>query len=296
MRRFASAVRCILLLASVFSAAGLAGCGHEMARAERPPVIRVAIQPVYSLAVMSEKYGPLMDYLSEETGYPVEQVSSLTQTNYLSAIEGARADIAFLNPLLYLQVRKTKGAYPLARVLNQGGTDRYRGAIIARDDSAIRSLDQLRGCIAMTSSKKGVSGYLGQYKLLKEHGIDPDRDLTVVVAKTQDEVVRAVFEARAKVGFVREDALSAAPLPGVDPSRMHVIAYTDYFPNWCFVAFSGTDPAVAKAIKEALLGLDPANPSHARILRQAGAAGFVEASPTDYTYLGGIVAELNLPY
>jgi len=284
------------LFASVSFAVGLAGCGHELGDAKRPPVVRIAIQPVYSLALMSERYRPLIEYLSAETGYRVEQVSSLSQTSYLSAIEGAQADIAFLNPLLYLQVAKTRGGYPLVRVVNSDGTDRYRGVIIARADSGIRSLEDLRGCIAMTSSRKGVAGYLGQYKLLREHGIDPDHDLTVVVARTQDEVVRSVLERKVRVGFVREDALATPLGPPVDPGQIRVIAYTEFFPTWCFAAFRSTDPAVAEAIKQALLRLDPDNESHRRVLEQAGGARFIEASDADYDSLGRIVADLDLPY
>ena len=296
MRKPGSAARPILSLALVSLAVGLAGCGHEVGGVERPPVVRIAIQPVYSLALMSERYRPLVEYLSEETGYRVEQVSSLSQTNYLSAIEGARADIAFLNPLLYLQVAKTKGGYPLVRVVNQDGSDHYRGAIITRADSGIRSLQDLRGCIVMTSSRKGVGGYLGQHKLLTENGIDPERDLTVVAARTQDEVVRSVLKGKVKVGFVREDALGAALAPEADPSRIRIIAYTEFFPTWCFAAFRSTDPAVAEAIKQALLRLDGDNVNHRPILERAGAARFIEASNADYDSVGRIVADLDLPY
>ncbi len=296
MRSFRRAARCLLSLASASFVAGLAGCGHEVSRPERPPVVRIAIQPAYSLVLMSKKYRPLVEYLSQETDYRVEQVSSLSQTNYLSALEGARADIAFLNPLLYLQVAKTKGASPLVRVVNQDGTDHYRGVIITRSDSGLRTLDDLRGSIAMTSSKRGVGGYLAQCKLLREHGLDCDRDLTVVAARTQDEVVRAVFKRKVKVGFVREDALTAALVPEIDLTQIRIIAHTEFFPTWCFAAFSSTDPAVAQAIKEALLRLDPENPSHRPILDQAGAAGFIEASDADYRSLGTIVADLDLPY
>jgi len=295
MHQLGRAARFMLWLASVSLTVGLAGCAHEVAGPERPRVVRIAIQPVYSLAVMSGKYRPLIDYLSEETGYRMEQVSSLSQTNYLSAIEGAQADIAFLNPLLYLQAAKTKGAYPLARVINRDGTDRYRGVIIARADSGISSLQDLRGCVAMTSSRRGVAGYLAQYQLLRENSIDPDRDLTVVVARTQDEVLRSVFERKVKVGFVREDALTTGG-PAIDPRQMRIIAHTEFFPTWCFVAFKTTDPAVAEAVRQALLSLDAQDAKHRRILEQAGAAGFVAASDADYDSVRRIVAELDLPY
>jgi phosphonate transport system substrate-binding protein len=289
------AARFVLLLTSVSLSAGLAGCGHEVARAARPRAVRVGIQPVYSLAIMSQRYRPLIEYLSEETGYRVEQISSLSQTSYLSALEGSRADVAFLNPLLYLQVAKTKGAYPLVRVVNPDGTDHYRGVIITRADSGITSLQDLRGCIAMTSSKKGVAGYLGQYKVLWENGIDPDRDLTVVVGRTQDDVARAVFRGKVKAGFVREDFIAAVG-PGIDPGKLRVIAYTDFFPGWCFAAFQDTDPVVAEAVKQALLSLDVENAGHRSILEQAEAAGFIEASDRDYDSVREILADVGLPY
>jgi len=295
MSPLSRATRFVLLLTCIPVSAGLVGCGHEVHTRPRHPAVRVGIQPVYSLAVMSGKYRPLIEYLSAETGYRVEQISSLSQTSYLSALEGARADVAFLNPLLYLQVAKTKGAYPLVRVVNADGTDRYRGVIITRADSRVMRVEDIRGCIAMTSYKKGVGGYLGQYRLLREKGIDPTNDLTIVVGRTQDEVAQAVFDGRVKAGFVREDFATSLG-SGIDPSELRIIAYTDYFPTWTFVAFRDTHPAVAEAVKGALLRLDPQDARHRSILETAGAAGFVEASDADYDRLRSIVAESGLPY
>lgn len=275
----------------------ISGCGHQISQEKTESVKRVkmSVLPAYSLPLMTQRFIPLVNYLSETTGYKIEYISSLNYRTYLATLEGAQVDIGYQNPLFYIILAKTKGAYPLVKSIDSSGNSEYRGVIITHSQSAVDTIASLKGKKVMAASKKSVGGYLAQAFLCLQNGIEPEKDLTVILAKSQDEVISKVYQKKIDAGFVREDALQAVK-DKIDLNKIKIIAYTEYFPNWCFAAFSHTDKNVAEKIKRALLKLDKNNPEHYKILEKAEISGFIEASDTDYEIMRKKAEELKIPY
>ena len=275
----------------------IAGCGHQVPKekTESHKRVKMSVLPAYSLPLMTQRFIPLVNYLSETTGYKIEYISSLNYRTYLTTLEGAQVDIGFQNPLFYTILAKTKGAYPLVKALDSSGNSDYRGVIITHIKSGMDTIASLNGKKVMTASKKSVGGYLAQTSLCLQNGIDPGKDLSVILARSQDEVISKVYRQKVDAGFVREDVLPAVK-DKIKLSQIKIIAYTEYFPNWCFAAFSHTDKDVAEKIKQALLKLDKNNPEHYKILEKAEISGFIEASDTDYEIMRKKAEILKVPY
>lgn len=273
------------------------GCGHQIPteKTEVKKKVKIGVLPVYSLPLMTQRFIPLVNYLSETTGYKIEYVSSLSYATYLTTLEGAQVDIGYQNPLFYIILAKTHEAYPLVKAIDSIGNFEYRGAIITHIKSGIEAIVSLRGKKVMAVSRRAIGGYLAQASLCIQNGIDPEKDLTVILAKSQDEVISKVYHQKVDAGFIREDVLSAVK-DKIDLNKIKIIAYTEYFPNWCFAAFSHTDKDVAEKIKQALLRLNKNNPDHYEILEKAEVSGFVEASDTDYDIMRKKAEILKVPY
>jgi len=272
----------------------LIGCfpGHITPRGK---IVKVAILPEYSLRFMSEKYTPLWDYLSEETGYRIEPVSAISYSVFLSALEGAKAHISFQNGLFYSILAKTKGAKPIVEALTEEGSDSSRGLIITRADSPISAIADLKGKTIMVPSKRAVLGYLAQLVLCNQKGLNPEKDLTIVLGRRHDEVVFKVYGGKVDAGFVKEATLkTVANL--VDISKIRILARTEPFPNWCFTSFPQTDKEVVQKIKAALLKLNPNDPKHAAILSGMGVGSFVEVSDKQYNSIRRAMDILRIPY
>jgi phosphonate transport system substrate-binding protein len=279
------------------AALGAGGCGsHGKPAKPWGKSVRISIQPVYTLPMMNQKYRDLAARLEEKTGYRIEMVSSLSYTNYLSTLEGARVDAGFMNPLTYVITRKTRGAYPLAKAVDgRSLEDRYRGIILVRGDSGIETCEELRGRTIAIASRRACGGYLTARAKCVEMGMDPERDAFMIMAPTQDEALRQVYEKRAAAAFVREDIL-ASMRERVDVYALRVLAYTDYIPTWCFAAFRDTDPEVARKLREALLGLDRTDAEDAEALAKAGLAGFVPAEDSDYDVVRRMADRVQVPH
>lgn len=272
----------------------LGGCvpGHELVVKKRA---RVGIVPKFSLHVMERRYRPLWDYLSERTGLAIEPVSGATYEAFLSSIEGAKADVAFVNGLLYLILAKTRGARVVLVALSPDRSRTSKGLIISRIDKGVGEVPDLKGKVVAVPSRKSLFGYLAQCDLCRQFDLLPDRDFTVVVSRKHDFVVMDVWRGRVDAGFVSEDAYSEMG-EVLDLSNVRVVAETAPYPNWCLVSFPESDPVVVRKIRAALFSLSPLIPAHKAILSPAGLGGFAEPQPGEFADVGRAMILLNLPY
>lgn len=287
------------IVAAAALAAAVSGCeGHGEAAKPWGKTVRISVQPVYTLPMMNQRYHALAARLEEKTGYRVEMVSALSYSNYLTTLEGARVDAGFMNPLTYVLTHKTRGAYPLAKAVEGQNRDtRYRGIILVRSDSGIKTIPDLRRRTIAVASRRACAGYLAARAKCQAEGFDPERDASMVMAPTQDAALMEVYKGRVDAAFVREDILaSVRDQERLDVYALKILAYTDYLPTWCFAAFRDTDPEVAKALREALLSLDLSDPvdADAEALKTAGLAGFVPARDGDYDVVRSMADELRV--
>ena len=170
-----------------------------------------------------------------------------------------------------------------------------RGVIVTHARSDIQEIGQLKGKRIMATSKRALAGYLAQADRLRQAGIDPERDVRIILGGRQDEVLlRLLLKGNADAAFVREDVLEAVR-GRVDLTWIRIIGYTEYFPTWCLAAFRETDPTVVAKVQQALLKLTAENPEHVRILEGIGTAGFIPAEPEGYEKVLQVAAVLRLP-
>ena len=161
-------------------------------------VVKISVQPVYSLHIMSQKYWSLFSYLSSKTGYDVRVVSAMNYDNYPTTLEANQVHIGIQNPLAYITLVKTRGAYPLVKMVHPDGTTSYRGVIITRQGSGIKQIKDLKGKKVAVASREAVGGFLGQALICKQNSIDVDKDLRIFLLGSQDAVLYDVYQGKAK--------------------------------------------------------------------------------------------------
>jgi phosphate/phosphite/phosphonate ABC transporter binding protein len=271
------------------------GCISPAPPEQGKETVKISVQPVYSLHLMSQKYRPLFNYLSSKTEYDIRIVSAMGYDNYPSTLEANQVHIGIQNPLAYITLVKTRGAYPLVKMVQPDGTTSYRGVIITRQGSGINQIKDLQGKEVAVASRESVGGFLAQALVCKQNGIDVDKDIHLSLMGSQDTVLYDVYQGKVDAGFVREDALLMVR-EQMDLNKINIIAYTDYFPTWCVAAFGNTSHEVAGDITRSLLILDPARPEEREILEAIGIAGFAEASDSDYDIMRKAMDALNDPY
>ncbi len=247
--------------------------------------VRLGILPRLSAVELYDMFNPLALYLSEETGEKVSLVIPRDFDAFKAAARAGQIDAGFANPLIYVQLKKELLLDPLALASEPKGGTRFRGIIIARKDSAIRSIRDLKGKRLLFVEKSSAAGYLFQMMTLSSAGLDVKKDfITLPFAKKHDVVVRAVINGAADAGGLREDDLEKQK-GSLDISKIRIVAYTDYYPNWPLFAAPTLRKEFSEKLRTALLKLKPGSTRARQILGPAQLTGFVPVSDHDYDQL-----------
>ncbi|MBO8142809.1 MAG: phosphate/phosphite/phosphonate ABC transporter substrate-binding protein [Firmicutes bacterium] len=242
--RLAFAV-CFAVLAALSAAA--ASRAEQAAGPDTEVVL--GFVPYYNVANLQFSAEPLVQMLSRELGRPVRGFFSPNYTALVEAMGTGRVDVTFLSAFTYVLARERHGAQVLLTVVRNGNTH-YRSQIIVRSDSPIRTLEDLRGRTFAFGDYGSSSGYLYPAAFLKQHGIDPERDLLAVSLGQHDAVVQAVLMGDADAGATFEDAhilLFSDEYPDID-ERLRKLAVTDDIPYDTITARPGLPPELAEAI------------------------------------------------
>ena len=237
----------------------------------------------FSFTMMEARFIFMIDYLAQETGWKLDMIGAPRDVEAaLQLVKTEKFAFSIVNPYYYLLLGEKEGAVPLLKMISFDSQDSYRGLIVCREDSPIQSLSDLRGKQILASSRSAVGGFIAQWILLKEQGLDPDCDLTYQFGVTQEDIIEKIVLRRAEIGFIREDVYEGFKKAKGHAPRIKVLGYTPYFPNPCVVTFPDANPELVEKVKTALLKLKPDNPTHRFILERIRISGFSPASIEDY--------------
>ncbi len=269
---------------------------------DRPP-LTMGFQICNSPAENHRRFDPLVAYLAQELGREVRAVH-LDTADFLDS-EHQRYDLYHGNSLVYVNLHAVGAAEVVAGELQGTGGANTQGWIIARKDSGLRTLEDLRGKRLIFGPMLSPAGYLAQYATLQQAGLDPERDLALYSfpwgAWKHEKVVYAVYYGAADAGAARYDDLErmAADLK-IDPREFVTLSKSEWVP-WCTVAASPRLPAKERRqVETALFGLGPdttvtLGKERFDVLRWAEIDGFAPASETQYDAVRRMAKAVQMP-
>ncbi|MCF6207051.1 MAG: PhnD/SsuA/transferrin family substrate-binding protein, partial [Sulfurovum sp.] len=133
--------------------------------------------------------------------------------------------------------------------------EKFRGIIIVRPDSGIKSVADLKDKQIMIVGKTSAGGYLSQKLTLQKQGIPlPGENMSEAADNRQENVIIAVSIGDVDAGFIRESALHKAD-KYIMPRSIKVLAPTAWLPNWAFSVNRNMPQAQKKALLNSLLAL-----------------------------------------
>jgi phosphonate transport system substrate-binding protein len=296
-----------LLMIAIFV---LGGCGEdepvkkidlskrkEITVLKPPASITYAYLPQYSHTVSYQRHHPLVEYLTETTGFTVRQVFPDTFDEHMNMVGRGDIDISFSNPFIYVKIADRYGARAFARVVEAVGKENFRGQIIVRADNPnIKSLADLKGKRLIAVDPTSAGGFLYPWSFLRENGLRKEDFAEIAFAPgpggKQEKVVMAVYSGKYDVGTIREGTLDILANK-IDLKQIRVLAHTPWYPGWVYAARRGLDPAVVEKIKAALLTLDQDTPEHRAILDKAGFVSVIPAQDEDFAAVRQLAARIE---
>ncbi len=234
--------------------------------------------PRYFPEKLTAMTAPLIQHLSKELQQPVELRLTENFSSYENQIMKGAIAIGYENPLVYVNIAEKHEV--LATGMQGKGGDKFRGLVIARPDSGIKSLADLKGKTVMMVGKTSAGGYLSQKLSLQEIGLDVKQDCTLVEAadNRQENVIISVSIGDVDAGFIQEGAYNVAD-DFIKPNSIKKVVETAWLPNWALSVNKTLPQKQKNIIREAVvikLNKDDA------VLKAMELTGFKASSDADY--------------
>ncbi len=249
-------------------------------------VLNVGRIPFLDPRKMVQDHEPLMKYLKHKLG--LRECRLVLAPNYEELTEflkQGKIDIAWHGTLAYPEARRKAAGRVILRP-KRYGTDSYGGIIIARADSGIATVADLKGKSFAYTDRESASGYYYPRLMMMQNGVDPDADLS----KTQelrkhDNILYAVLYKRFDAGAVYDDAREHLKTDK-ERGELKVVAKTALIPNEPLMARAGLSETFVARFVDAMTALGKGSSDEILIMKSAGnVEGFVKASDDDYAGL-----------
>lgn len=244
------------------------------------PVVYFGIIPRYNPMIMYRNYQPIMDYLTEHTSYRFELKLSRDYNEAVKLMRTGVTPIASLGDVTFIEAFHAFAATPILRPLNKEGKPYYRSIIIVAENSAIRSLEDLRGKSFAFGDIHSTSGNLIPRNYLFQQGITLFDLGFYDNLDSHDAVVKAVLKGKFDAGAVKDVLAQHYQSHG-----LRLLASSDPIPSVPIVVRPDTPPQLIAEVRQALLAIDPADSRMAALMEAWDPEfrhGFVPASLNDY--------------
>ena len=161
---------------------------------------------------------------------------------------------------------------------------RFQSVFIAKTDSGIKTLADMKGKQVSFGSQSSTSGHLMPRSNLLQAGIDPEKDFKrIAYSGAHDATIASVVSGKVDAAalditvwrkFVDEKK--------VDTAKVNVFFTTPPFYNYNWSVNADMPVELRNKVQKALLDLDPATPEGKEILQLNRATRYIPTSPENY--------------
>lgn len=276
------------------------GCGNrqaELGAADNP--IKMAMVPSVETTKLLASGKSLEKLLEKETGY---KFATSVPTSYAAVIEAmasGKVDVGWLSPLPYVLAHDKYGAEVIL-VTIRGHADRYRSFIIARSDSSINTLANLKGKKFAFGDPISTSGTIYPKHLIRTSGYDPETFFSnAVFAGKHDAVISAVVSKQVDGGAIYGSDIADARelvLQSIPDVMMvtKVVAKSEYIPNDTVSVRKGLPEAMVRKIRDGLIKVAESDEGRRTIMDLYGIDGLKPAKDSDYDSVRRVAEEENI--
>lgn len=292
--------RIILLLLTATLLFGIAGCKNDGKR----PVVKIGYMLCNSEQETNQRFLPLTRYLSDKVG--VDFVMVPVDTNdFDKRFKNGEFTFTHTNSILYIILREHHGVELLASEKRGKFGSRTAGSIIARKDSGITKLSDIRGKRMAFGPMLAPTGYLAEYDLMLAAGINPENDLghyTIPSGSFKHEkLIYGVLYGQYDVAAAPVLDIETMTREGkISTDDIVILAQSVPVPYCTFAVAKGTDPALVKKVKDALMALKPSDTAEVdgetlKVMKAAWIDGYEELLDSDYDPLREMAKRVNMP-
>jgi phosphonate transport system substrate-binding protein len=287
---FRKPIAVLVLIAIVL----ISGCSKQTTtQAAKPPLgspqnpIKMALVPSLDTRKLIASGEKLAELLRKYTGLTFEVTVPTSYAAVVSAMGAGKVDVGWLSPLPYVIAHDQYGVQVVLRTIRDN-SDKYWSFIIARTDTGINKLEDLKGKRFAYGDPVSTSGCLYARELIRSKGYDPDKFFSqVIYAGAHDKVVMAVYNKQVDGGAIYGGVVSDAREKVADTikdimQKTKVIAKSAPIPNDTVSVRKGFPQKLTKKLVEGLMKVAKSDEGRVAIMTLYGIDGFVPAKDSDY--------------
>lgn len=195
---------------------------------------------------------PVIKYLEAGLGRPIALTMYPTYDEVLGHIEKKQLELAILTPVVNLEAFDRLGTRPLGYGVYENGRFSYRGQVLVKKDSPIRSLAELKGKKIGYVDRYSASGYVYPRAMLHQAKI-ADGEVEEVFHGNHLDALSALDAGKVAASATYELMFAEAKSAARSATDYRAIAESEPIPSEALVGTAALDGATAARIKELLL-------------------------------------------
>jgi phosphonate transport system substrate-binding protein len=246
-------------------------------------VLRVTTIPEEAATEQVRKFTPLASYLEKKLGMKVEFTPVSDYPAAVESLVNKKVDLVWFGGFTHVQAQIRSGG-KIVPIAQREEDTKFQSVFIAKTDSGIKKLEDLKGKQISFGSQSSTSGHLMPRHFLLQAKIDPDKDFKrIAYSGAHDATIASVVSGKVEAAalditvwrkFVAENK--------VDTKAVDVFYTTPPFFNYNWSVHADMPADLRAKVTKALLDLDPATPEGKEILQLNRATRYIPTSPENY--------------
>jgi phosphate/phosphite/phosphonate ABC transporter binding protein len=253
---------------------------HAAVRYKKPNEIIFGVNPFVAPQVIRDTYVPILEAVASQIGYNAHTIIVSDYEALGRALAEKVADIGWFSPFAYVSAKERMDITPIVTPRVNNATS-YTGYIIARKDSGIHAIEDLKGKSFGFVDEKSASGYVYPKAALLEAGKDPAAYFgSTCFLGSHNRVIEAVLQGEIDAGATYSEAMDAVGAQAV--SQLEIIFRTAPIPKDTIAAAPGVAPDLIAKLKKAFESMKEGQQACGTAMQQAHINGFVESQDENY--------------
>ena len=246
-------------------------------------VFRVTTIPEEAATEQVRKFTPLATYLEKKLGMKVEFTPVSDYPAAVEALVNKKVELVWFGGFTHVQAQLRSGG-KIVPIAQREEDTKFQSVFIAKTDSGIKALADLKGRQISFGSQSSTSGHLMPRHFLLQAQINPEKDFRrIAYSGAHDATIASVVSGKVDAAalditvwrkFVSENK--------VDTKAVDVFYTTPTFFNYNWSMHADSPADLRERVKKALLDLDPATPEGKEILQLNRATRYIPTSPENY--------------
>ena len=251
--------------------------------AQAQTVFRVTTIPEEAATEQVRKFTPLAAYLEKALGLKVEFTPVNDYPAAVEALVNKKVDLVWFGGFTHVQANLRSGGKIVPLAQREEDT-KFQSVFIAKTDSGIKTLADMKGKQVSFGSQSSTSGHLMPRSFLLAANLNPEKDFRrIAYSGAHDATIASVVSGKVDAAalditvwkkFVSENK--------VDTKAVDVFYTTPGYFNYNWSVHADMPAELREKVKKALLDLDANTPEGAEILKLNRATRYIPTKAENY--------------